>query len=320
MADVATLRARNADFWARTAPGWADQADRHDEIGRPLGAVALDRLRPRPGERVLDVGCGCGGTTAEIARAVAPSGSAVGLDLAEAMVTAARARFTGPDGGGPRFVTGDVETLGTVPGAPFDAVYSRMTLMLLADPVAGLSTLRRSMRPGARLAATVFRDGRANPWLPAALLGAAPHLGPLPPLPIGDEPGPFAFADATRVTRLLTAAGFAGIVLQRCDVALDAPDDPEVVTEWLIEIGPAGAAYRDAEPTARGRARAGAARLLERFRAAGTGYRLPTGLWLITARTDGAGTPTPESILSRPMTTAPDDGARHHDDERRNEA
>ncbi|GIE91068.1 class I SAM-dependent methyltransferase [Actinoplanes regularis] len=291
MADIATLRARNADFWARMAPGWVNQADRHDEIARPLGAVAIDWLRPQPGERVLDVGCGCGGTTAEIARAVAPSGSAVGLDLAEAMVATARDRFTGPGGAGPQFVAGDIETLDAVPGAPFDAVYSRMTLMLLADPVAGLATVRRSMRAGARLAATVFRDGRANPWLPAAMLGAAAHLGPLPPLPIGDEPGPFAFADATRVTRVLTAAGFADIGIHPYDVALNAPDDPEAVTEWLIEIGPAGAAYRDAEPTIQGQARAGSARLLERFRTAGTGYRLPTGLWLITAYSDGNRTP-----------------------------
>ncbi|MFD0517518.1 class I SAM-dependent methyltransferase [Paractinoplanes durhamensis] len=163
MTDTATLRARNADFWAQTSPGWVHQADRHDEIGRPLGAVALDQLQPQPGERVLDVGCGCGGTTAEIARAVGPSGNAVGLDLAEAMVATARSRFSVPGAAGPQFVTGDIETLGAVPGAPFDAVYARMTLMLLADPVAGLTTIRRSMRSGGRMAATVFRDGGANP-------------------------------------------------------------------------------------------------------------------------------------------------------------
>ncbi|MEU8241057.1 methyltransferase domain-containing protein [Actinoplanes missouriensis] len=299
MADTVTLRARNADFWARTAPGWVHLADRHDQLGRPLGAVALDWLRPQPGERVLDVGCGCGGTTAEIAEAIAPLGTAVGLDLAEAMVTAARDRFTAPGGAGPRFVAGDVETLDAVPGAPFDAVYSRMTLMLLADPVAGLTTVRRSMRTGARLAATVFRDGRVNPWLPAALLGAAAHLGPMPPLPVGDEPGPFAFTDPARVTRLLTAAGFTDIDILPYDVTLDAPDDPESVTEWLIEIGPAGAAYRDAEPTTQGQARAGVAHLLERFRAPGIGYRLPTGLWLITARSDKTSTPRETTSLAR---------------------
>jgi hypothetical protein len=137
----------------------------------------------------------------------------------------------------------------------------------------------------------VFREGRVNPWQPAVLLGAAAHLGPLPPLPIGDEPGPFAFADATRTARLLTTAGFTGIGIEPYDVTLDTPDDPESVTEWLIEIGPAGAAYRDAGPTTQGHARAGVARLLERFRTAGAGYRLPTGLWLITAHADGTSNP-----------------------------
>ena len=283
MTDTTALRSRNAAFWARAAPGWVDHADRQDEIGRPLGAAALDRLRPRPGERVLDVGCGCGGTAAELARAVAPSGYAVGLDLSETMVAAARARFTDDAGPHLRFLVGDVETLGVVPGAPFDAVHSRMTLMLLADPVAGLETIRRSLRAGGRLAATTFRDGGANPWLPAAMLGAAPHLGPMPPLPVGDEPGPFAFADAARVTRALTAAGFTDIAVRPRDVTLDAPDEPGVVAEWLIEVGPAGSAYRTAEPGVRASARAGAAQLIERFRPAGTGYRLPAGLWLITA-------------------------------------
>lgn len=283
MTGVLGLRARNAAFWAQAAPGWIRHAGRQDRVGRPLGAAALDHLRLRPGERVLDVGCGCGGTTAEIARAVAPSGSAVGLDLAEEMVTAARARFAGQAGRALRFVAGDIETIAGVPGAPFDAVHSRMTLMLLADPVGGLANIRRSMRPGARLAATVFRDAGANPWLPAAMLGAAPHLGPLPPLPIGDEPGPFAFADPARAIRALTAAGFGDVAAGPHDVTLEAPDDPETVTAWLIEIGPAGAAYRNAGPAGQARARAGAARLLDRFRTAGTGYRLPAGHWLITA-------------------------------------
>ncbi|GIF25628.1 SAM-dependent methyltransferase [Actinoplanes tereljensis] len=289
------LRARGAAFWARAAPGWARHADRQDEIGRPLGAVALDRLRPRPGEWVLDVGCGCGGTTAEIARVVAPSGRAVGLDLAAAMVAAAQARFAAAAGPGLRFVVGDIEVLDRVPGAPFDAAYSRMTLMLLADPAAGLATIRRSLRPGGRLAATVFRDGAVNPWLPAAMLGAAPHLGPMPPLPIGDEPGPFAFADPARVTRLFAAAGFTDVAVHPHDVVLAAPDDPGGIAEWLIEVGPAGAAYRDSGPAARASARAGAARLLERFREAGTGYRLPAGLWLITAETPVSHRPSDRS-------------------------
>ncbi|WP_433258257.1 class I SAM-dependent methyltransferase [Streptosporangium sp. CA-135522] len=187
---------------------------------------------------------------------------------------------------GVSFITGDVETLGVVPGARFDAVHSRMTLMLLADPVAGLATIRRSIRPGGRLAATVFRDGGANPWLPAAMLGAAAYVGPLPPLPVGDEPEPFAFADPVRVKAFFTTAGYTDVEVGPHDVTLIAPDEPDTVAEWLIEIGPAGAAYRAAAPADQAAARSGAARLLERFREVGAGYRLPAGHWLITATTD----------------------------------
>ncbi|WP_336217003.1 class I SAM-dependent methyltransferase [Nonomuraea sp. LPB2021202275-12-8] len=283
MPDTDTLRARNHAFWTQAAPGWIRHADRQDEAGRSLGAAATDWLRPKPGERILDVGCGCGGTTAELAAAVGPGGEAVGVDLAESMVAAARQRFPRDRHPGLRFVTADIETAETVTGAPFDAVFSRMALMLLADPGAGCTTIRRSLRRGGRLSATVFRDGGANPWLAAATLGAAAHVGPLPPLPMGDEPGPFAFADAGRVKRILAAAGFEAITVQPHDVTLDAPDEGEVVAEWLIEMGPAGAAYRAGAPLDRAAARVAAARLLERFREPGVGYRFPAGIWLVTA-------------------------------------
>jgi len=283
MADTAVLRANNVEFWAQAAPGWVHQADRHDRLGRPLGAAAMDWLRPQPGERVLDAGCGCGGTTAEIAAVVGPDGAAVGVDLAEAMIDAARRRFPRDRHPGIRFVAADIETMDLAPGAPFDAAYSRMTMMLLADPIAGAATIRRSLRPGGRFAATAFRDASAAPWLAAVLLGAAPHVGPLPPLPLGDEPGPFAFADPARITRVFAAAGFDRVRIQPYDVTMDAPDDPEAVAEWLIELGPAGGAYRNMPPAGQAAARAGAARLLERYRQPGFGYRLPAGHWLITA-------------------------------------
>lgn len=283
MADTAELRARSSAFWAQAAPGWIRHADRQDELGRPLGAVAMARLSPRPGERVLDVGCGCGGTTAELAAAVGPTGAALGVDLAESMVAAAATRFPPERHPGLRFAAADVETAAGLPGAPFDAAYSRMALMLLAEPVAGCVNVRRALRPGGRLAATVFRDGPANPWLPLAVLAAAPHVAALPPLPVGDEPGPFALADPARVRRILTAAGFDAITVEPHDVVMETPDDPDTVAEWLIEIGPAGAAYRAAPASQQAAARAAAAGLLERFRRPRTGYRLPSGLWLITA-------------------------------------
>ncbi len=263
-----------AAYWNDAAAGWVRHADEQDAYGEPLGAAAFDRLAVRAGERVLDVGCGCGGTTAALARAAGPSGTVTGIDLSAEMIDAARVRF--PD---VTFVAGDIETAGELPGTPFDAVYSRMVLMLLADPVAGLRTVRRSLRPGGRLAATVFGRGRDNPWLSLTVLGAAPHLGPMPPLPMGDEPGPFAWADPAQASRALVTAGFSAVSAEPVGVVVRAPAD---AVEWLIEIGPAGAAYRRAGPAAQAAARAGVARLLTRFEDAG-GYRLPAGLNVITA-------------------------------------
>lgn len=289
-ARTAALRERHAGFWAQAAPGWIHQADRHDALGRPLGAVALDWLAARPGERVVDLGCGVGGTTAELAAAVGatdaapgPGGAAVGLDVAAAMVRAAQERFPASRHPGLRFEVADLDAIDELPGAPYDAAYSRATLMLLADPVAALAAVRRSLRPGGRFAATVFRDAAANPWLPAALLGAAPHVGALPPLPIGDEPGPFAFADPARPAAVLAAAGFVAVTVTPHNDFLTAPDDADLVAEWLIELGPAGAAYRAASADGRAAARSGTATLLARHRQPGVGYRLPVGLHLLTA-------------------------------------
>ena len=83
--------------------------------------------------------------------------------------------------------------------------------------------------------------------------------------------------------RVVTGAGFDGVAVEARDATLDAPDTQDDVAEWLIEIGPAGAAYRDAAAEAKGLARGGAVRLLERFRTPGVGYRLPTGVWVLTA-------------------------------------
>ena len=268
----------------------------------------MGHLRAAPGERILDVGCGTGGTAAELAAMVAPAGQVTGIDLAPSMAQAARARFAAV--ANVRFAACDIETADRIPGAPFDAAYARMVLMLLADPVAGCASIRRSLRPGGRLAATVFRDAAASPWLPAALLGAAPHLGPLPQLPIGDEPGPFAFADPARPRKALTAAGFTDIGVRPVDTVLRTPDDPDKLAGWLIEIGPAGAAYRAAHPAQQAAARHGTAALLRRFRTPGTGYQLPAGIWLLTATCPAAapgrrGAPVRESTTRNTVASGP---------------
>lgn len=91
----------------------------------------------RPGARILDVGCGPGTITADLARRVAP-GQVIGVDRAPAAVAAAEP-MTGEDN--LTFRTGDVYTLDV--GAQFDVVHAHQVLQHLADPVAALVEMRR---------------------------------------------------------------------------------------------------------------------------------------------------------------------------------
>jgi SAM-dependent methyltransferase len=294
MSTVEELRIRGGKFWDGAAPGWIRYAELQDEAGRPLGAPAREWLALRPGERVLEVGCAAGGTAAELLRAVAPGGTVAGVDVSPALVAAARRRFPDAVHPGLSFVADDIETMGVVDGGPYDAAFSRLVVMLLADPVAGCATVVRSLRPGGRFAATVFRDPGSSPWLARVLVGAAAHLGALPPLPIGTEPGPFALADPDRLRRVVTAAGFVDVEVSPHDTAMEVHESPDRVAEWLIEVGPAGAAYRSAAPSDQAAARSTVAGQLSRFRSTGDGsapaigYRLPVGLWLVTACTPPA--------------------------------
>jgi ubiquinone/menaquinone biosynthesis C-methylase UbiE len=67
---------------------WIDNQARYDRMNEPFTAMILEAAAPRPGSHVLDVGCGCGGTTLAVARLIAP-GQAVGIDLSAPMLARA---------------------------------------------------------------------------------------------------------------------------------------------------------------------------------------------------------------------------------------
>jgi len=123
-----------------------------------------------------------------------------------------------------------------------------------------------------------------NPWLPAVVLGAAPHLDPMPPLPLPGEPGPFAFADPARIRRVLGEAGFANISATPFDPVVRLPGPAVAHAELLIALGPAGGVYDRAAAPAQAAARAGVTTQLSRFTTPDGGLALPSGLWLIEAR------------------------------------
>ena len=114
---------------------------------RRVRRVAWQALAARPGQRILDAGCGLGEVARELAAAVAPDGEVVALDLSAATVQAAAQRH---DGSPVRYLTGDVAAL-AFPDASFDAVRSERVLQHLAEPDAAIAELVRVTRPGGRV-------------------------------------------------------------------------------------------------------------------------------------------------------------------------
>jgi ubiquinone/menaquinone biosynthesis C-methylase UbiE len=142
---------RNA--WSRVAP---EYEARFMARTAAYTEVGLDLLRPRPGGRGLDVACGPGGTTRQLAERL-PGGTALGVDFAPDMVARARAASAGVNG--VSFAVGDAERL-SLEDASFDVVTCSLGLMYCYDARSALAHMARVLRPGGELLQVVW--GRAS--------------------------------------------------------------------------------------------------------------------------------------------------------------
>ena len=206
-------------YWNdRAAVTWTAMQDRLDAMFTPLTAIVVDAAAPAAGERVIDVGCGCGATVLELARRVGPDGRVLGVDVSEPMAARAQERIAAAGFGNAEVKVSDASTFGFAAGQA-DLLFSRFGVMFFADPAAAFANLRRGMRPGGRLLFACWRPMIDNPWFLVPTQAAA-HLLPPAPAMEPNAPGPFAFADADRVRRILGTAGWSDVVLTRQDVPM----------------------------------------------------------------------------------------------------
>ena len=272
----------NADqiaYWNAVAgETWATLQDRLDRLIEPLGAAAMAALAPAAGERVLDIGCGCGQTTLALAERVGPSGSATGADISRPMLAVARRRAAGRDH--VRFIEDDVQTHAFAPGA-LDAAFSRFGVMFFADPTAAFVNIRKALRPGGRLGFVCWRPFDQNPWMNTPMIAAQPLLGEAAPPPDPLAPGPFAFADADRTRGILRDAGFVDVQITPHDEAIGSPTLDEAV-EVALRVGPLGSLMRERPEQAE--AALGAIRASLEPHVTPDGLRLGTATWIVRAR------------------------------------
>jgi SAM-dependent methyltransferase len=277
--DAEAPNAAQAQYWNETmGPVWAELQDQLDRQTSPLGLEAMRVLSPRPAESVLDIGCGCGQSTLELGRRVGADGSVTGVDISRPMLDRARLRQVPPSAARPLFREIDVQTgdLGL-----FDAAFSRFGVMFFADPTAAFANIRRSLRPGGRLAFVCWRALAENALMRLPAEAAAPLMPPMPPSD-PEAPGPFAFADRDRVIRILRGAGFTAIAVEPFDAEVGGADLDKTVA-LNLRIGPLGAALRQ-NPGLRDT-------VIDAVRGAISAYQTPAGVfmpaavWIVSART-----------------------------------
>ncbi|WP_320066133.1 class I SAM-dependent methyltransferase [Micromonospora sp. RTGN7] len=231
--------------WDSVSDCWQAWGDTFERGGAAVTHRLLELTGLRPGERVLDVGSGCGEPALTAARVVGPSGRLLGVDVSPAMVDIARRRAADlPQAG---FEVGDLADL-ALPAHSFDVVLSRWALMFLPDRATALRALHDILSPGGRFAAAVWGPPQEAMVVGLPFRAIIPRLqGPTPPPPVPpDAPGPYSMADPERCHAELTAAGFADVRVER----LEAPfwiESPQRFAEYARGVlpGPVRAMLRE---------------------------------------------------------------------------
>lgn len=197
---------KGEDWAGEMGAKWLAHLSRFEGMIAPIGAALLARAAFQPGERVLDIGCGGGGTTIAIANTVAPGGEALGVDISPDLTAASTKRATEAGVGNVRFICADASVV-QLPDAPFDRLFSRFGSMFFAEPHQAFANLRSLLRPGARIDLAVWAPPRDNLWM-MEMMGVVRNHIDIPPA-VPRAPGPFAFEDLDYLNEVLAAGGFS---------------------------------------------------------------------------------------------------------------
>jgi SAM-dependent methyltransferase len=246
------------------------------------GTRGIERLSPASGDRIVDLGCGFGDTTIELAQRVGPRGRVVGVDAAPRFIAVAQREASGVSNAA--FEVADIQE--RVPGGPYDLAFSRMGMMFFASPVMALHKVRAALVPGGRLCMVVWRSKAANDGLAIPEQAVRALLGDHEEgHQVTCGPGPFSMASADVVSDQLTAAGFRDIAFERSDADLHFGATLDAAVDLALAMGPAGERVRLAGERARVRhaeLRAAVTAALAPF-ARADGVYAPSSTWLVTA-------------------------------------
>jgi len=258
---------------------WTEQADRYDRASGRIWQRFMAAELVGAEDRVLDIGCGTGGPTRDVAR-VASHGTVMGIDLSTQMLDAARKRSRDERLDNVTFVHGDAQVFPFELGA-VELAISSFGAMFFTDPVAAFANVARAVRTGGGLALLAWRALQENDWLMS--LRSALAVGRELPTPPPDAPTPFSLADPQRVRNILGAANFDHIEFEPIDESIDLGADASDALDFASTMGLVEGLTNELDAEARTAAMANLAELFA-ARESADGVLLGSAAWLITAR------------------------------------
>ena len=270
-------------YWNTVAgPRWVASPGFRERRNQESLALLLARLGLNGGESVLEIGCGTGALTLPLAAAVGAHGRVVAVDISEPMLGAARQKVAERGLSNVTLLSGDAQVFAFEPAA-FDLATSRMGVMFFADPAAAFRNIKGALKPAGRLVFACWAPLAENRhWLISYDI-ALRHLGPPAPLPAND-PGPLAFGNPDYIRRVLTAAGFADIMVDRAHPTIIG-GNPEEEARQAVAMGPTARLIEEKKPDEA--TRHTIAREIEAAfaaQAAAGPIRLPATIFLVAAR------------------------------------
>ena len=264
----------SGDIWARR---WRDTDRGLSELGAELDAAILDAAPSGP-FRALDIGCGPGSTSLELA-GTRPDATIVACDLSPALVQLAESRLA--SAANVRVLLGDAAEVARSDG-PFDLVFSRHGVMFFDDPVRAFRDIRAATAAGGELVFSCFRDWAQNPWASELVEAAAGRELPPP----GREAGGFAFSDPDYVRALLHQAGWADAAARPVAfryLAGDGDDAVEHALGFFSNLGPASRVLAGLPESERAAGLKRMRRAIER-QFDGVSVTFPAAAWIWSAR------------------------------------
>ena len=283
-ASDASANSAQIEYWNdRAGPNWVKFHKHLDGQIGDIGKIAIDRAGVTAGQHVLDIGCGCGDSSLELARRVGPDGAVRGIDISTPMLAQAKRRAALEPALKLEFERHDAQTA-EFPAAAYAHGFSRFGVMFFDEPIAAFGNVRKALKADGRLTFICWRALAENPWMAIPLGVAGQFVTPPEPVPPG-APGPFALADGMRARQILDAAGYSDISLEALNepLYLSGPGTAAAAAAHATRMGPVARVLGDADEDIVRRVEAALIKTLTPYYD-GTGIRMDSACWIVSAR------------------------------------